>query len=160
MSLQFGELLLVPVGVIFIPKRGAESDQCWSALLKETLYGCINWRWTPPCPSWWWLVANFLDLLLHPKESISTQRKSAPFSRCNLQEISKSVEDCRDVWLYPKIHIKSFKMLPTLHQTGKEWSLICMGRCLPISVWGNQAIPHASVCSCSSSIRETLPFVC
>ena len=47
--------------------------------------------------------------------------------------------------------------MSTLHQNDEEGCLIHLRRCLPTSIRGNQAVPHASACSCSSGSEK--PFL-
>jgi len=110
-----------------------------------------------PTKSFWgWPVGSSLDLLLHPKGSILTLRKSMPFKR----ETSKNSEYYKDDWLTSRVYIKSLIMLSTLHQADEEESVICLGCCLPRSVQRNQTIPYTSTCPCNSSIRKTIPKIC
>jgi len=111
------------------------------AITSRTWGGCltscrlISCRWTQPSPSWGYPVINYLDLLLHPKELMWILRRSVPSKRCNLREISKNSEVYGIIGLHSKIHIKSIRTLPTLHQVDEEGSLICLGQCLPRSIW-------------------------
>ena len=45
--------------------------------------------------------------------------------------------------------------MSTLHQNDEKGCLIHLRRYLPTSIRGNQAVPHASACSCSSSVRKS-----
>jgi len=49
--------------------------------------------------------------------------------------------------------------MPTLHQIDEEGYFIHLRWCLPTSVWGNHAVPHASTCPYSSDIRKTFPNI-
>jgi len=49
--------------------------------------------------------------------------------------------------------------MPTLHQIDKKRCFIHLGRGLPTSVWGNQAVPHATTCPYISGVRKTFPDI-
>ena len=66
----------------------------------------------------------------------------------------------RTIGLHLKIHIESYRTLPILHQADEEVWLIYLGQRFPTSIWENQAVPNASTCSGSSSIRKIFPFIC
>jgi len=42
----------------------------------------------------------------------------------------------------------------TLHQIDEERCFIHLGRCLPTSVRGNQAVSHASICPYNSGVNR------
>jgi len=50
--------------------------------------------------------------------------------------------------------------MPTLNQIDKEGCFIHLGQFLPTSVRGNQAVPHGSTCTYSSSVRKTFHDIC
>jgi len=50
-------------------------------------------------------------------------------------------------------------MKPILHQIDEEGCFIHLEWCLPRSVRGNQAIPHASTCPYSFDVRKTFPDI-
>jgi len=59
--------------------------------------------------------------------------------------------------LNSKIHIESFRTLPSLHQADEEGSLFYLGQYLPRSVRGNQAIPYTTTYPCSFTLGK--PFL-
>ena len=64
------------------------------------------------------------------------------------------------IGLHPEVHIKSLRTLSTLYQADEEGSLIYLGQCSSRSARGNQAIPYASTCLGSSSIKKTFHVIC
>ena len=141
-------------------KNRAKGDhvQIWREY--STSCGYINWRWTQPSPSLGYLVTSSLDLLLHPIVSTSTLRKFVLFRRCILQELSKNLEDCQNVWPTFKDSFQIFQdvanPLPSWWRTESHlFGIMLAKKCSRKS--SDTSHIHLSG---SSSIRKTLPDKC
>ena len=103
---------------------------------------------------------KFLGFVVTSKGIHLDPEKSALSRRCNLQKVLESLEDCKgDYHIFEGLSQIS-QGDANLHQIDEEGCFIHLGRCLPTTVRGNQAVPHASTYPYSSSVRKTFSDIC